>query len=52
MAKNSLAPQQARSRESLRRVISYRFAMRTVLGRTVLALPLEYVGGKKSVFNI
>jgi len=36
--------------QSLRRVISYRFAMRTVLGRTVLALPLEHVGGKKSVF--
>ena len=38
------------NRQSVRRVISYRFAMRTVLGRTVLGLPLELVGGKKSVF--
>lgn len=45
-----VTPNKQMNRQSVRRVISYRFAMRTVLGRTVLALPLEHVGGKKSVF--
>jgi len=45
-----VTPNKQMNRQSLRRVNSYRFAMRTVLGRTVLALPLEHVGGKKSVF--
>jgi hypothetical protein len=45
-----VTPNKQMNRQSVRRVISYRFAMGTVLGRTVLALPLEHVGGKKSVF--
>ena len=45
-----VTPNKQMNHQSLRRVISYRFAMRTVLGRTVLALPLGHVGGKKSVF--
>ena len=45
-----VTPNKQMNHQSLRRVISYRFAMRTVPGRTVLALPLEHVGGKKSVF--
>ena len=45
-----VTPNKQMNRQYVRRVISYRFAMRTVLGGTVLALPLEHVGGKKSVF--
>jgi hypothetical protein len=45
-----VTPNKQMNHQSLRRVISYRFAMRTVLGGTVLALPLEHVDGKKSAF--